>query len=70
MTPGRMVVKAEQWLREHLPSSLSIVDITTQYSVMAVVGPNGRQLLQQLTLSSLDQNSFPDNSAKVVCCQL
>ena len=65
MTPGRMVVKAEQWLRKHLPSSLSVIDITTQYSVMAVVGPKGRDILQQLTLTSLDQNSFPDNSAKV-----
>ena len=70
MTPGRMATKAAWWLRANLPSSLSITDVTTQYAVLGLIGPKGRGILQQLTLSPLDQGSFPDDSAKVVSsCQ-
>ena len=67
MTPGKMATKAAGWLRDHLPSSVSITDITTQYAVIGLMGPQSRDILQQLTLTAVNENSFPADSAKVSC---
>jgi len=37
----------------------TITDVTSAYAVLGVMGPRSRELLSRLTLSNLDNNSFP-----------
>ena len=47
-------------------SRVQIEDITTQYGVLGVMGPNSRQLLQRLTEADLSNEGFPFATAKQI----
>ncbi|MBA2465502.1 MAG: FAD-dependent oxidoreductase, partial [Nocardioidaceae bacterium] len=49
----------QDWIRRHVPAGLevSIVDVTSAYAVLGVMGPRSRELLERASGSSLD--AFP-----------
>ncbi|MBU6244810.1 MAG: FAD-dependent oxidoreductase [Actinomycetales bacterium] len=49
------------WLRAHIPAGAraSVVDLTSGLSVLGVMGPRSRDLLQSLTPDDLSNGSFP-----------
>ena len=52
----------EHWLREHLPTGDSAVQIdnqTARFGTLIVVGPKSRELLSALTSSDLSNEAFP-----------
>lgn len=52
----------EHWLREHLPSGNTAVQIenrTSQFGTLIVVGPRSRELLALLTPADLSNEAFP-----------
>ena len=49
----------QDWIRRHVPDGLeiSVVDVTSAYAVLGVMGPRSRELLERASGSSLD--AFP-----------
>ncbi|UCF89749.1 MAG: hypothetical protein JSW39_15725, partial [Desulfobacterales bacterium] len=49
------------WLNHHLPAdgSTCVNDVTSAYSVINVIGPRSRELLQKLTAADISNNGFP-----------
>ena len=56
------------WLKRHLPDDANCVvtDITAGETVLAVMGPNARNLLQPLTSADLSTDAFPFGTAKEI----
>ena len=54
------------WISKHLPSSVQLRDVTSQYTVLAVMGPHSRKLLEQVTSHPLDNDNFPFGTSQVV----
>lgn len=50
-----------QWLRKNFSKDarVTITDITSSYAVLAVMGPDSRELLSRLTNTDLSNESFP-----------
>ena len=63
--PSAQPLHVSCWIDRHMPSSVSLEDVTSQYCVLALMGPQSRQLLQTLTKSPLDNDSFPFATAQV-----
>jgi 4-methylaminobutanoate oxidase (formaldehyde-forming) len=56
------------WLRRHLPAEMQveITDVTEDYAVAGIMGPQSRKLLQDLCALDFDDGSFPFSSAREV----
>ncbi|XP_065914699.1 pyruvate dehydrogenase phosphatase regulatory subunit, mitochondrial-like [Dysidea avara] len=54
------------WISKHLPSSAQLRDVTGQYTVLAVMGPHSRKLLQKVTSHPLDNDNFPFGTSQVI----
>ena len=54
-------VRDQDWIRRHLPQDCDarVRDVTASYSVLGVMGPHSRELLQHLTDADLGEESFP-----------
>ena len=65
--PSAQATHDAVWISKHLPSSVTLTDVTSQYTVLAVMGPQSRKLLEQVTSHPLDNNSFPFGTSKVIC---
>lgn len=50
-----------EWLRSHIPLSAqcTVMDVSSGYAVIGVMGPNSRALLQSLTPDDLSNEAFP-----------
>ena len=66
MSPTAHATHDAAWISRHLPSSVSLNGVTAHYAVLAVMGPKSRDLLQKLTKTPLDNNSFPFATAQVM----
>ena len=47
------------WIRRHLPAGADLVDVTGAWSVLALMGPAARDILQQLTDHDVSHHAFP-----------
>ncbi len=49
------------WIRRNIPEGLDarLIDVTSSYGVLAVMGPNARAVLQKLTLDDISSAAFP-----------
>ena len=56
-----LTIKDQDWLRRNTPTDASfyVSDITSGWSIISVMGPNSRNLLQPLVDINLDTESFP-----------
>ena len=63
--PSAQPLHVSSWIERHLPSSVRLQDVTSQYCVLAVIGPHSRHLLQSLTRTPLDNKNFPFATAQV-----
>jgi 4-methylaminobutanoate oxidase (formaldehyde-forming) len=54
------------WVNRHIPADFdaSITDVSHAYSVMGVMGPNSRKLLNELTDADLSLEAFPFSTAQ------
>lgn len=59
-------VRDRDWIRRNTPGGarVSIQDVTTQFGVLGVMGPNSRVLLSRLTHSDLSHAAYPFGSAR------
>jgi glycine cleavage system T protein len=56
--------KLLHWLSRHADAATTVGDATSGLGVLAVMGPNARGLLSELTDASLDDASFPFSTAQ------
>ena len=60
------------WMRKHLvdgggdDGDVEIVDVTDDYAVVGVMGPESRNLLQELCDSDFDERGFPFSTARTI----
>ena len=66
MGPAAQATHIAVWISKHLPSSVQLRDVTSQYTVLAVMGPYSRKLLEQVTSHPLDNDNFPFGTSQVV----
>ena len=69
--PASHVTHMATWISRHLPPSVTLRDITPHYAVLGVMGPQARDVLQRLTKTPLNNESFPFATAQVdsiMCC--
>ncbi len=68
ISAGAHATRDLAWMHRHIEPTwqCNIIDITSGESVIAVMGPNSRNLLQKLTSENLDNNHFPFGSFKQI----
>jgi len=68
VTGAALQTRDFHWLKSHIAEDarVSLNDITSGYGVLSIMGPNARQLLQELTDAALDNESFPFGTAKEI----
>ena len=56
------------WISRNIPAGANaqLVDVTSAYSVLSVMGPNARALLQQVTRAELSNAAFPFGTQQVI----
>ncbi|KRC89423.1 FAD-dependent oxidoreductase [Terrabacter sp. Root85] len=61
-------VRDLDWLRRHLPvgADANVVDVTSAYAVLGVMGPRSADLLSALSDDSFDDASFPFGTSREV----
>jgi sarcosine dehydrogenase len=61
VTATAQTVRDFDWIRRHIRSEeyAELTDVTGAYSVIGVMGPNSRELLQRLTEADLSHKAFP-----------
>ncbi|XP_033102420.1 pyruvate dehydrogenase phosphatase regulatory subunit, mitochondrial-like isoform X2 [Anneissia japonica] len=66
ISPTPQETRAFHWISKHLPDngSVHLHNVTNQYSGINVIGPKARELLQTLTLESLNTTDF-----RPFCCK-
>ncbi len=49
------------WIRKNIPASANaqVVDVTSAYAVLSLMGPRSREILQQLTHDDISSKQFP-----------
>src|SRR6185295_8774472 len=54
-------VRDSSWIRRHLPElgSVTIDDVTSAFTVLNLVGPNARKILQATTDDDISNAAFP-----------
>ena len=68
LTGGPMQVRDFDWLTKHLPKDGSVFahDVTNAWSMVSVMGPKSRSLLQELTPASLATADFPFGTSRKI----
>jgi 4-methylaminobutanoate oxidase (formaldehyde-forming) len=56
------------WIRRHIPDGLDarLVDVTSAYAVLSVMGPRSRAVLQPLTRADLSNAAFPFGRCRAI----
>ena len=57
-------VRDSGWVARHLPTDVTIRDITNSFTVLNLCGPESRVILQELTDSDLSNDAFPFLTAR------
>ena len=61
VSPTQQQTRIKEWMDNHLPSSgagVDVQDVTSMYTVLTVVGPKAKDLMQQMTNSDMSMQSF------------
>ena len=66
VSPAAQATHDAVWISRHLPASVELRDVTSQYTVLAVMGPQSRKLLEQVTKHPLDNHNFPFGTSQVI----
>jgi len=68
VTPGATANRDFDWIQRHLPEDAYAVltDLTSAYSMLAIMGPKSRHLLSELTDADLSNESFPFATAREI----
>jgi 4-methylaminobutanoate oxidase (formaldehyde-forming) len=68
VTGSAQATRDAQYLERHIPESArcSVVDVTAQYSVLALMGPRSRALLQRVSKADFSNAAFPFATSRVV----
>lgn len=58
----------QDWIRRHLPDGADarVVDVTSAYAVLGVMGPRSRELLARLTDADLDDDAFGFGDSRTI----
>ena len=66
VTAGATTVRDFDWINRHIQDDAHAVltDVTWSYSMLGVMGPNSRKLLQKITDADLANEAFPFATAK------
>lgn len=64
--PAGQATYMAAWISRHLPSSVSLRDVTAGYSVLALMGPKSRDVLQKITGTPLDNERFPFSTLQTI----
>ena len=56
------------WIRSNLPTNAraELIDVTSAYAVLSLMGPNARTILQQVTRHDLSNESFPFGTMQTI----
>ncbi|WP_020593581.1 GcvT family protein [Kiloniella laminariae] len=56
------------WIKRNIPEGLNahLVDVTSGFAVLSVMGPDARKLLQKITEDKLDNDNFPFGSIRTI----
>ena len=56
------------WIRSNLPTNAraELIDVTSAYAVLSLMGPNARMILQQVTRHDLSNKSFPFGTMQTI----
>lgn len=68
VTAGASAVRDMDWLKRHIPDDahVFVTDITSGLTVLPVMGPNARALLQKITDADLSHGGFPFATAREI----
>jgi len=66
VTAGATTVRDFDWIKRHTPEDAHAVltDVTWSYSMLGVMGPNARKLLEKITDADLSNEAFPFATAR------
>jgi sarcosine dehydrogenase len=58
-----------QWIKANIPSGLNadLIDITSSKTVLSLMGPNSRKVLERVTDDDVSNESFPFATTKYLC---
>jgi glycine cleavage system aminomethyltransferase T/glycine/D-amino acid oxidase-like deaminating enzyme len=59
-------VRDSGWVRRHLPSGVTIRDITASLSTINICGPKARDVLQSVTVDDISNENFPFLTARQI----
>lgn len=67
IAPTIQQARCKTWIQRHLPRdcSVSVSDVTSMFTAIAIIGPFTRTLLSELTDTDLSPKSFPFFTYKV-----
>jgi 4-methylaminobutanoate oxidase (formaldehyde-forming) len=56
------------WIARHIPAELDarLIDVTSQFAVLSVMGPKARILLERLTRADLSSGAFPFGQSRII----
>lgn len=68
VTAAVTAVRDMTWLKRQIPDGarVAVDDVTANYAVIGVMGPNSRTLLSRLTEAGLGNNAFPFGSSQEI----
>ncbi len=68
VTSSASVVRDRVWIERHVTRDehVAVTDVSSAYAVYGVMGPRSRRLLQGLTRSDLDEDSFPFGTSREI----
>ena len=68
LTNAASPVRDADWLRRHVQPGwrVSVVDVTTAYAVLGLMGPSSRELLGRITSTDLRTDAFPFATSSVL----
>ncbi|WP_332690615.1 GcvT family protein [Bosea sp. (in: a-proteobacteria)] len=66
LTGTAQATRDAHWIRRHLPGGVTLTDVTSAYSVLALAGPQAPEILARVTGLSFDAASFPPNAIRQI----
>ncbi|VAV94856.1 Sarcosine dehydrogenase [hydrothermal vent metagenome] len=68
VTGSGFAIRDGQWMRSHLPgdNSVQIRDVTSQWAVINLCGPNARKVLEQISDDDVSNDALPFLSVKEI----
>ena len=68
VTGAASVARDAAWIRKHRRSDMhvEVVDVSSAYAVLGVMGPNSRALLERVSLCDFSNDAFPFGTSQLV----